>query len=414
MRMVIVGASTAGRSAAVTLREQGFGGDIVLIGDEPHPPYDRPQLSKQYLRGDADIPAVIRPLRLDAEHGIDTRLGTRVTRVLPEQRAVEVSGGERIAFDRLLLATGVRNRRLRLPGADLDGIHDLRDIGSSDRIREAAASAHRAVVVGMGFIGCEVAASLRHLGVEVTAVEPLAAPLARVLGERVGRVIEAMHRDHGVDMLLGEGVAGFEGSGRVERVVTQGGRRIDCDLVVVGIGVEPATETVAGSSMRLDDGIVVDEQCRSSLPGIFAAGDVARHLLPSLARHVRVEHWQNAIKQGQTAARNMLGGSEAYDEVHWFWSDQYDDNIQYAGHHQPSDELVVRGSLEDRRFVGFYVRDGRVVAAVGLNQGRDLRRSMALISAGVEVDPAQLRDPAVDLRSLAQAPGPAPRGGSSR
>jgi len=400
-RIVVVGASTAGRSAAVELRRQGFDGEVVLVGEEPHPPYDRPQLSKQYLRGEAGVPEVVRPLRLDEAHRVDARLSTRVLRVLPQRHAVELAGGERIAYDRLLLATGVRNRRLRVPGAGLEGVHDLRDVASSDAIRAAATSARRAVVVGMGFIGCEVASSLRHLGVEVTAVEPLAAPLARVLGEPVGHAVEALHRDHGVELLLGEGVSAFEGTGRVEAVVTAGGRRLDCDLAVVGVGVEPATETVAETAMRLDDGIVVDERCRTSIEGVFAAGDVARHHLPSLGRHVRVEHWQNAIRQGEAAARGMLGAAGVYDEVHWFWSDQYDANIQYAGHHEPGDELVVRGSLEERRFAGFYLRDGRVVATVAMNMGRDVRRAMILIASRAAVDPARLRDPDVDLRTLA-------------
>jgi 3-phenylpropionate/trans-cinnamate dioxygenase ferredoxin reductase subunit len=399
-RVVIVGASTAGRSAAVTLREVGYSGEVLLVGEEPHPPYDRPQLSKQYLSGEAALDDVIKPLRLTPEHGVEARLGTRALRVLPEERAVELEGGERVRYDRLLLATGVRNRRLPVPGAGLEGVLDLRDLAASERIRAAVRPGCRVVVVGMGFIGCEVAASLRRLGAEVTAVEPLAVPLERSLGEVVGRVVEGLHRDHGVDLRLGEGVVGFEGCGRVERVLTRSGRHIDCDLVVVGVGVEPAVETVAGTAVRLDDGVVVDEGCRTSVPGVFAAGDVARHHHPVAGRRIRVEHWQSAIGQGRVAARNMLGQAVVHDEIPWFWSDQYDCNLQYAGFAGPWDELAVRGSLERRAFVGFYLSEGRVVAAVAINQGRDLRRTVPLIRAGTPVDPARLADPEVDLRTL--------------
>jgi 3-phenylpropionate/trans-cinnamate dioxygenase ferredoxin reductase subunit len=399
-RVVIVGASTAGRSAAVTLREGGYAGEVLLVGEEPHPPYDRPQLSKQYLSGDAALDDVIKPLRLTPEHGVEARLGTRALRVLPEERAVELQGGERVGYDRLLLATGVRNRRLPVPGAGLEGVLDLRDLAASERIRGAVRPGCRVVVVGMGFIGCEVAASLRRLGAVVTAVEPLAVPLERSLGAMVGRVVEGLHRDHGVDLRLGEVVVGFEGGRRVERVLTRSGRHIDCDLVVVGVGVEPAVETVAGTAVRLDDGVVVDEGCRTSVPGVFAAGDVARHHHPVAGRRIRVEHWQSAIGQGRVAARNMLGQAAVHDEIPWFWSDQYDCNLQYAGFAGPWDELTVRGSLEQRAFVGFYLSGGRVVAAVAMNQGRDLRRSVPLIRAGTPVDPVRLADPEVDLRTL--------------
>jgi 3-phenylpropionate/trans-cinnamate dioxygenase ferredoxin reductase component len=409
MRVVIAGAGVAGRSAAVALRDGGHDGEVVLVGEEPHPPYDRPQLSKEYLRGAAALADVVRPMALRGEHAVDLRLGTAVERVLPEERAVALAGGERLSYDRLLIATGVRNRRLRVAGSHLDGIHDLRDLASCDRIRDAAASARRAVVVGMGFIGCEVAASLRHMGVDVTAVEPLTAPLARALDVRVGRVVEGIHRDHGVDVLLGEEVTGFEGSRRVERVLTRSGRRIDCDLVVVGIGVRPADEAVAGSSIQVDDGIVVDERCRTTVEDVFAAGDVARHRHPLSGRQVRVEHWQNAVRQGQTAARNMLGGAEVYDEVHWFWSDQYEHSIQHAGLPGPWDDLVVRGDLELRSFVAFHLLDGRIVSAVAIDRGRDLRRTIALIREGTAVDPAALRDPDVDLRRLTR-----PRTGTAR
>jgi 3-phenylpropionate/trans-cinnamate dioxygenase ferredoxin reductase subunit len=271
----------------------------------------------------------------------------------------------------------------------------------SERIRAEIAPGRKAVVVGMGFIGSEVAASLRQSGVEVTVVDRNTVPLRRVLGEEIGRVIEGIHRDHGTQLILKDTVAAFEGVSRVERVTTADGRRIECDFAVVGLGVEPATELLAGTGVEIDNGIVVDEYCRTNVEGIYAAGDVANHYHPVFGRHIRIEHWQNALKQGPAAARNMLGEGGPYEEIPWFWSDQYEHNLQYAGFHTEWDELVVRGSLEERSFVAFYRKDGRVLAAVAIGRGRDLRRSVPLIKAQEQVEAAMLRDPDIDLRTLA-------------
>ena len=402
--IAIVGASLAGSSAAATLREEGFDGRVVLIGAEPQPPYDRPPLSKNYLRGGMPFEkTLLRPLEFYRERNIEMRLGTTVTRVEPEKRILELPGGERLEFDQLLIATGGRNRRFPIPGLDLPGVHDLRTVADADRIREAIAGGGRAVVVGMGFIGAEVAASMRQSGLEVVAVEPFKTPLYRALGEAIGRVVEGLHRDHGVELILEDAVTAFEGAGKVERIVTRNGRRIECNLAVFGLGIEPATELVAGTAVRVDNGIVVDDQCRTNVPGIFAAGDVANHHHPVCGRQIRVEHWQNGVKQGAAAARSMLGRGQSYDEVHWFWSDQFDANIQYAGFHADWDTIVVRGSLAERKFLAFYLADGRVESVVAINQGRDLRRTLPIIKARVTVDPARLADPTVDLRTLAPA-----------
>jgi len=402
--IAIVGASLTGSSAAATLREEGFDGRVVLIGAEPQPPYDRPPLSKNYLRGGMPFEkTLLRPLEFYRERNIEMRLGTTVTRVEPEKRILELPGGERLEFDQLLIATGGRNRRFPIPGLDLPGVHDLRTVADADRIREAIAGGGRAVVVGMGFIGAEVAASMRQSGLEVVAVEPFKTPLYRALGEEIGRVVEGLHRDHGVELILEDAVTAFEGAGKVERIVTRNGRRIECNLAVFGLGIEPATELVAGTTVRVDNGIVVDDQCRTNVPGIFAAGDVANHYHPVCGRQMRVEHWQNGVKQGAAAARSMLGRSQSYDEVHWFWSDQFDANIQYAGFHADWDTIVVRGSLAERKFLAFYLADGRVESVVAINQGRDLRRTLPIIKARVRVDPARLADPTVDLRTLAPA-----------
>lgn len=399
---LIVGASLAGGTAAATLREEGFDGKLILIGAEPHPPYERPPLSKEYLRGETAFEkSLVRPASFYEENEIQTLFGSRVARVHPNERAIEIEDGRRIAYEKLLVATGGRNRHFPIPGLDLGGVYDLRVREDADRIRAEAAPGRRVVVVGMGFIGSEVASSLRMLGLDVVAVDGSKVPLLRVLGEDVGAVLEGIHRDHGVEMFFEEPVAAFEGSGRVERVVTKSGRVIECDFAVVGLGVEPATDLVQGTDVEVDNGIVVDEYCRTSVERIYAAGDIANHYHPLFGRHVRVEHWQNAKRQGAAAAKSMLGRSAPYEDVPWFWSDQYDANIQYAGFHTTWDELVVRGSLEDRNFIAFYVKNGAIDAAVAFNRANDLRRARSLIKARLPVDPSALRDDNIDLRNLA-------------
>ncbi|HYT30858.1 MAG TPA: FAD-dependent oxidoreductase [Actinomycetota bacterium] len=402
---VVVGANLAGGAAATTLRGAGFDGRLVLIGAEPHPPYERPPLSKDYLRGETKLDdAYLRPPEWYGENDVELVLGETAERVDPADRVVELSGGQRVPFDRLLLATGGRNRRLDVPGRDLDGVLGLRTVEDADRIRGAAAAGSKAVVVGAGFIGSEVTASLRQMGLAVDVVEFFETPLFRAIGPQMGRVLEEIHRDHGVRFHLGEGVERFEGDGRVERVVTDHGTAIECDFAVVGVGIEPVADLAAAAGLRVDDGVVVDEFCRTSADGIYAAGDVANHAHAVFGRHLRVEHWDNALKQGAAAARNMLAGPDQgtpFDDPHWFWSDQYDTNLQYAGFAAEWDQIVVRGDLPGRAFSAFYVRDGVVRAVFGVNRGKDVRRSMGLIRAGRPVDPDRLRDEEVDLRKLA-------------
>jgi 3-phenylpropionate/trans-cinnamate dioxygenase ferredoxin reductase subunit len=401
---VIVGAGLAGGGAAATLREEGFDGRLVLIGTEPQPPYERPPLSKEYLRGESPFEqALLQPVDFYGENGIESRFGVRVIGVDAAEKVVELDHGERVAYDALLVATGGRNRRIPVPGIDLEGIYGLRTVADSDRIRAEISAGRKAVVVGMGFIGLEVTASLRQSGVEVAVVDRNTVPLRRVLGEEIGLVVAEIHRDHGTELIFEDKVAAFEGAERVERITTQRGHRIECDFVVVGLGVEPATELLAGTGVEIGNGVLVDEYLRTGVEGIYAAGDVANHYHPVFKRHIRVEHWQNALKQGSVAARNMLGRNEPYGEIPWFWSDQYEHNLQYAGFHSEWDELVVRGSTEVRNFVAFYRKDGRILAAVAINGGRDLRRSISLIKAQEEVAAATLRDLDFDLRTLAGA-----------
>jgi len=388
--------------AAVTLREEGYEGHVVLVGEERRLPYERPPLSKEYLRGEVTFErALVRTDDFFAEKRIELRLGVRAVLLDPAERIVELADGERLPYAKVLIATGARNRRPDIGGLDLEGVFDLRTVDDADRIRTEARRGRKAVVVGMGFIGSEVAASLRQLEVEVAVVAPGSAPLERVLGEEVGGVLADIHRERGVELHFADSVDAFEGSDRVERVVTAAGVRIECDFAVVGVGVEPVIDLAAGTSVEVDNGIVVDEYCRTSVEDVYAAGDVANHYHPVFERRIRVEHWDNALKHGPAAARSMLGRDEPYEEIPWFWSDQYETNLQYAGHHTSWDELVVRGSLEGRSFVAFYCTDGRVLAAVAVNRGTDLRRTIPLIKARRPVDPAKLRDPDIDLRTLA-------------
>jgi 3-phenylpropionate/trans-cinnamate dioxygenase ferredoxin reductase subunit len=401
---VIVGASLAGAAAALTLREEGAEGRVVLIGAEPEPPYERPPLSKAYLRGETPFEkSLVRPAASYTEHGIETMFGRRVTRVNSTAKVVELENGDRVPFDSLLIATGGRNRRISIPGSDLDGIYSLRTVQDADRIRAEMIPGRRALVVGMGFIGSEVAASLRQQGLDVVAIDPSKTPLFRVLGKAVGQRIAALHDAHGVRTIFDDTVTAFEGTRRVDAVVTKNGIRVKCDFAVVGIGIEPAVDLLEGSGVRIENGVLVDEWCKTNVDGIYAAGDVANHFHPVFGRRMRVEHWQNAFKQGATAARNMLGRRVPYDEVHWFWSDQYDVNLQYAGYHTTAEQMVVRGSLDSDSFLACYINEGRIDAAVAFNRAKDLRRVMLLIKTRRVVKLEDLRDDSVDLRSLTAA-----------
>jgi 3-phenylpropionate/trans-cinnamate dioxygenase ferredoxin reductase subunit len=400
-RFVVVGASLCGATTVAALREEGFDGELVLIGSEDHPPYERPPLSKEYLRGEQPFEeALVRPPEWYEEQDIQLRTATRAVQIRARDQTVVLAGGETLHYDALLVATGSRNRRLDVPGAELAGVFDLRRAGDAERIRAAAQGGARIVCVGMGFIGAEVAASLRTLGNEVEVVEVFETTLYRILGPEIGRALEGIHRDHGVVLHFNEAVARFEGDGRIERVVTSGGKTIDADVAVVGVGTEPASELMAGTGLDQGSGIPVDTSLRTEIPGVFAAGDVARHDHPVFGP-IRVEHFDNAIKMGSHVARSMLGKSEPFDDPHWFWSDQYDAQVQMAGFASTWDRMVVRGSIEDRSFCAFLLDTSGVVrSTVSLDWKRDVRRSFELIRRQVAPDEAALRDPDVDLRTL--------------
>jgi 3-phenylpropionate/trans-cinnamate dioxygenase ferredoxin reductase component len=404
--MVIIGGGLAGGNAAATLREEGFRGPVVVIGQEPGVPFGRPPLSKTYLRSEEDLDGwFVKPAQWYSDHDVELRSGT-VVAVDPAEHEVTLASGEELSYAKVLIATGGRNRRLSIPGSDLPGIHYLRTKAECDAIKRAAVPGRRAVVVGMGFIGCEVAASLTQLGVRVTAVFPGQAPLERVLGGQVGGLIGTIHSAKGVDLLPDDQVAAFEGTERLEAAVTAAGHRVPCDFAVAGIGIEPDIPDVA---VAQENGILTDEFCRAAAPDVYAAGDVANHLHPLFGR-IRVEHYNNAEKQGAAAARSMLGGAAPYDYLHSFWSDQYEHKIEYVGHAASWDEFVVRGSVKQGALIGFYLVDGVVAAAVGFDRGGDpeldLRGEMAacarLVSERARPTPAVLADDRVDLWSLAR------------
>ena len=404
--MVIIGGGVAGGNAAATLREEGFPGPVVLISREPGAPFGRPPLSKTYLRSEEDLGAwYVRPDGWYAGHDVELRTGTSVVAVDPARHAVTLGSGAELDYQKVLIATGGRNRRLGLPGAGLPGLHYLRTVAECDAIKREAVPGRHAVVVGMGFIGCEVAASLTQMGVRVTAVFAGPSPLETVLGSEVGALIGAIHREKGVELLAGQQVAAFEGRQRLEAVVTAAGRRIGCDFAVAGVGLEP---DLPAAPIAFQNGILADQLCRASAPDVYVAGDVANHLHPLFGR-VRVEHFNNAEKQGAAAARSMLGSAEPYDYLHTFWSDQYEHKIEYVGHAAKWDKFVVRGSAEERRLIGFYLADGVVLAAAGLDRGGDpeldLGGEMAacsrLVAARARPAPALLADERTDLWSLA-------------
>jgi 3-phenylpropionate/trans-cinnamate dioxygenase ferredoxin reductase subunit len=402
---VIVGAALAGAKAAEALRQEGFDGRIVLIGAESELPYERPPLSKDYLRGEStrEDPQV-HPESFYGDNAVDLRMGTTVDRIDVDARAVELDGGERIAWDRLLLATGARPRLLTVPGADLDGVYYLRELRDADTLAARLREGGRAVVIGGGWIGAEVTASARQLGVDVTLVERASVPLERVLGPELGQFYAGVHRDHGVELLTGVGVERLEGAGRVERVVLSDGRAVDCDFVVAGIGVTPRTELAEEAGIATDDGITVSERLETSVPGIYAAGDVANALHPFYGRRLRVEHWANALNQPATAAQAMLGKQAAYDRLPYFFSDQYDVGMEYTGYATSWDEVVFRGDPEGGEFIAFWIEHGRVVAGMSVNVWEVVDSIEALIRTRRAVDLAKLRDVDVPLEAATTAP----------
>jgi 3-phenylpropionate/trans-cinnamate dioxygenase ferredoxin reductase subunit len=399
--MVIVGGGLAGAKAAETLRAEGYDGDIILVCAEAERPYERPPLSKGYLLGaDERDSAFVHPKGWYDEHDVELRLSTRASAVDAAAHVVELVGGERLRYDKLLLTTGSIPRRLDVPGADSDGVLYLRELPDADRIRAALTSGSRIVVIGAGWIGLEVASAARHHGCEVTVFEVAALPLQRVLGDEVAEIFADLHRDHDVDLRLGTGVERIRSGGGGLVVVDSTGTEVEADAVVVGVGIRPAIELAEAAGLAIDDGVAVDASLRTSAPDVHAAGDVAAAEHPVLGTRIRVEHWANALNSGPVAAKSMLGQDVVYDELPYFFTDQYDLGMEYIGHAPPEsfDSVLIRGDLARREFQAFWLSDGRALAGMHVNMWDDgIDPIKAVVASGRTLDPDRLADPAVPL-----------------
>jgi 3-phenylpropionate/trans-cinnamate dioxygenase ferredoxin reductase subunit len=397
--VAIIGGGQAGAVAARTLRRRGFDGAITIIGDEPHLPYQRPPLSKGFLQGReqaADL--VLMDESWCSDNAVDLRIGVAVTGLDAFSKRVGLADGSSVRAESVLFATGGRPRVL--PGITSERVVYLRTIDHAVRVRETLQPGSRLITVGGGFIGAEIAASARTAGAEVTMIEMLDVPLMRALGHDLGEVCAQIHRDHGVTVLTGECVQSVRDTADGVVVRTAAGREVEGDLVVVGVGIEPNAELARAADVMVDNGIVVDEFCRTSVAGIYAAGDVANHQHPVFGARVRVEHFDNANRQAAAAAMSIMGRRVAYDNVHWFWSDQYEFNLQYAGHAPVWTRAVVRGSVEARSFIVFYLHGNVVKGAFAIDRGEEIAWARELIAARAAPDPAKLADEDLDLEGL--------------
>jgi 3-phenylpropionate/trans-cinnamate dioxygenase ferredoxin reductase subunit len=400
-RVVIAGAGQAGAQVAVSLRQLGFAGEITLLGEEPHLPYQRPPLSKAYLSGEMALERTwLRSESYYQKHGIDLRLGARVTRILREERAVVCADGARLAYDRLALCTGTRARRLDVPGVDLPGAQYLRTLADADGIKGAVLPGSKAVIIGGGYIGLEVAASLMKLGCTVVVIEALGRVMNRVVAAPVSAFFAAEHARHGVEIVTDAAVAALEGDGRVKRVVCADGRAFAADLAVIGIGATPNDELARNAGLAVENGIVVDAFGGTSDPAIFAAGDVTNHPNALFDCRMRLESVHNAMEQAKAVARTIAGQPQAYADVPWFWSDQYDLKLQIAGVGGPDDALILRGDPATRAFSCLHLRDGRLVAIDCVNRGADFLAAKKLIAERRPIDPARAADPEIRLSEL--------------
>jgi NADPH-dependent 2,4-dienoyl-CoA reductase/sulfur reductase-like enzyme len=403
-RIVIVGTGLAGATAAGALRDKGYTGELLMLGQEAHRPYELPALSKAILLGETNEPDWVHDEAAYAERDIELRLSTAVTAVKPDTHEVVEQDGTTHPFDRLLLATGSQPRRPMMTGVHLDGVHLLRSLDDARRLRLELTEGRRVVVVGAGWIGCEVAAAARRNGCEVTVVEPMPLPLYRLLGDTVAEVFRDLHADEGVNWKLGVGVFGFTGDGHVTGVSLDDGSELPSDVTVVAVGASPRVELAHSAGLELagavaGGGVQVDECLRTSSPDVYAAGDIAAHLHPRYGHRVRVEHWANARDQGAHVAGSLLGGTDAYTASPYFFSDQYDLGLEFRGIADPmTDELVVRGDLTSREFIAFWVRGDDVRAALNVNMWDDGDALSALVDGDIRVERTKLAEG--DLASL--------------
>jgi 3-phenylpropionate/trans-cinnamate dioxygenase ferredoxin reductase subunit len=397
---VIVGASHASVQAIDTLRREGHQGPIVLVGDEPHLPYNRPPLSKKFLSGELERDRLLlRSPQFYEQARVEVRLGVRVTAIDRERRRLRLGDGGELGYDRLLLCVGSRPRNLDAPGHDLAGIHCLRTIADVEAIRGDLQDARRLVVVGAGYVGLEAAASARHLGLDVTVLEMADRPLNRVVAPQLSDFFLRRHAREGVSIHCGTTVTAFEGDGRVRAVVC-GDRTFPADLVIVGVGILPDVSLAAAAGLRCENGVWVDEQCQTSDPNIWAAGDCTNHPSVRYGRRVRLESVDNAVEQGRVAAVNMCGGQARHGHVPWFWSDQYDLKLQIAGLSQGYEEAVLRGNMESGSFALYYLAQGGLLAVDAVNSPRDFMTGKRWIAEGKRPDPSKLADSACDLKSI--------------
>jgi len=400
-RAIIIGAGQAAAQAAQSMRQAGFDGDIVMIGEERELPYQRPPLSKTYLQGELGADRLyLRPAAFYEQQRIDLRLGLRVASIDAAAKTVTSETGETLSYDKLLIATGAPPRRLDCAGADLEGVRYLRSIADSDALRPALSAGGRIVIVGAGYIGLEVAASARKAGLDVTVLEMADRVLARVAGKDVSAFYEKLHLDRGVDLRLGAALVHFEGNGRVSAAVLKSGERIDCAAVLVGVGAAPAIALAEAADLRIANGVWTDDHARTSDPSIWAAGDCASHPSPIYERRLRLESVPNAIEQAKVAGANMAGGDVVYDAVPWFWSDQYDVKLQTVGVSEGADETVLRGDPDAKKFSVWYLQRGRLLAVDAVNDPAAFALSKRLIAARAAVDAKILADPDTDLKSL--------------
>jgi 3-phenylpropionate/trans-cinnamate dioxygenase ferredoxin reductase subunit len=397
---VIVGASHASVQAIDTLRRSGHQGPIVLVGDEPHLPYNRPPLSKKFLSGELERERLLlRSPQFYEQAGVETRLGVPVTAIDRGDRRLRLGDGSELNYDKLLLCVGSRPRMLESPGHDLAGIHCLRTIADVEAIRADLAAARRLVVVGAGYVGLEAAASARHLGIDVTVLEMADRPLNRVVAPLLSDFYLRRHEREGVRIHCGASVTAFEGDGRVRAVVC-GDEAYPADLVIVGVGILPDVSLAAAAGIRCENGVWVDEQCQTSDPNIWAAGDCTNHPSVRYGRRVRLESVDNAVEQGRVSAVNMSGGQARHEHVPWFWSDQYDIKLQIAGLSQGYDQAVLRGNPESGSFALYYLAQGELLAVDAVNSPRDFMAGKRWIAERKHPDAAKLGDTTVDLKTL--------------
>ena len=403
-RIAIAGAGHAAGQLVTSLRQNKFDGEIVLVGDEPYLPYQRPPLSKKYLAGELAAERLyVKPESFYEEAGVELHLDTRIEAIDRGDRCLCIEGGERIAYDKLVLAVGSRVRRLPVDGVTLPGVHYLRGIGDVDNIREGLESGRRIVVIGAGYIGLEVAAVARQAGLEVTVIEMADRVMSRVVSPELSDFYQIEHTNQGVKLRLSTGVESINGKRRVKSVTTSDGDDIPADLVVIGVGIVPNTELASAAGLDVDNGIVVDDHCRTSDPDIFAVGDCTLHPNDIYGRNLRLESVHNALEQAKTAAANLCGGDVAYSEVPWFWSDQYDLKLQIVGLSEGYDEVVIRGKPAERSFSCAYLKDSRLIAIDAINAPRDFVQSKAIIAAGEPIEKERLGDPETQLKDLAAA-----------